>query len=430
MADPKPSRQDERNQVEKRFSKLLREVFTTLDGIRASVEIVVPPLSGVLGDQLDQVKASIERFRVDGESHYRVPIAAHEDFLNLRRRQMVLSKPIQYFQEGLLILCFASIETFLREVREIVISLEPKYIHKLGITIEAKELIGITDVKAFLDEQVARKLDEKRFEALPDSFKSLFQFFDLVFDPCSVPEWNFVIETEQRRHLVVHTGGQVNEEYIEKCKAQSIPEPFMLSKGDTVSVDTTLLLQIASHVETLLCRTASYILGKVWPDYGLITSQRIMVNRMYQLLGEDRYLEAISIGELCSSKPYTDSKAPISEDGRQRIAVNLAQAYKWNNDRKKCNEILRQNDFSEAPETFQLAIMALNETYLDLANRLPDDRASGIWVEVERWPVYKEFRKSEAYAKRYEQIFGSSIIKEEGPAEEIASGMKPNGKSS
>jgi hypothetical protein len=130
---------------------------------------------------------------------------------------------------------------------------------------------------------------------------------------------------------------------------------------------------------------------------------------IYDLVLLERYDLAIALADFALNTP------PISrfadEEARLRIIINLAQAHKWNGNQGLVSATLRRENWSTRSEAFQLASAVLRGDYNAAAAIMkkmgPDGaiKANG----YREWPLFQEFRKSDAFTSAYQEVFGCAF---------------------
>jgi hypothetical protein len=124
-----------------------------------------------------------------------------------------------------------------------------------------------------------------------------------------------------------------------------------------------------------------------------------------------------------------------NESTERVIIINLAQCYKWQNNQKKCKEILERFDWSAAEDRFKLAHAVLNDDFdraFRLMRRLKHDEGF-LKKYYKDWPLFQSLRKHESFGQVYTDCYGEEFKIEGGLAKEVVAEsdeLKPDSDSS
>jgi hypothetical protein len=104
---------------------------------------------------------------------------------------------------------------------------------------------------------------------------------------------------------------------------------------------------------------------------------------------------------------------------RYVCVVNLAQAYKWSSDEKRCQEIIRAEDWSAAPLDLKLAVAVLKDEYEEAVLLMKKIGTSGEVAkkDYQEWPLFKSFRSTKQFVAAYREIFKTEIEISDVPSE-------------
>lgn len=155
-----------------------------------------------------------------------------------------------------------------------------------------------------------------------------------------------------------------------------------------------------------------------------------LVGTTFDLIEAEQYDPAIRLLEFSLRPPmkFKDVR------GRYICIVNLAQAYKWSGNSEKCKRILGDEDWSAASADFLLAVAVLSDKFDEAEKQMrqigPDGEPGQ--DDYDKWPLFKEFRKSDLFLKAYKDIFKTEMKTERIPEELLSGASKdsaePDGK--
>jgi hypothetical protein len=97
---------------------------------------------------------------------------------------------------------------------------------------------------------------------------------------------------------------------------------------------------------------------------------------------------------------------------RRRMAINLAQAYKWGERPSEAARVIDGEDWSACSPEFQLAVALLRDDF-DVAARLMKVVAAANLLaknDYRDWPLFKEFRKLQVFLDAYQATYGHQLV--------------------
>jgi hypothetical protein len=205
-------------------------------------------------------------------------------------------------------------------------------------------------------------------------------------------------EVCQRRHVYAHNGGVATTKYVESRVA--VDPGYGGRPGERLAMSVE---EFEGAFSTLL-EIAVKIWQATWRK--VLPKERVLAERAIYLLGYnllvfEQFEAARRVLECAISQPGSPR-----EDIHRKNIINLAQAHKWLGDEKGCREVLR-GDWSAAEAAFTLAIAVLEDDFVRAEQLML--RVGGKEEIVQQafldWPLFREFRKSEQFARAFERLY-------------------------
>jgi hypothetical protein len=288
-----------------------------------------------------------------------------------------------------------------------------------------KDLLNIGSIEDAKNQVIEKKVDDLVRKSHEEQLEWIAS--DLKLDAKKfIPQIPDFVEIAQRRHLFVHCDGKVSSQYLTKC----------LSAGYQVKDDITIGHQMEVSKDYLersfeIVYSVGVKLGiAIWlnirkQDYE--AADKFASELSFDLILNDKYDLAIQILEFALS-PH---RKQFSESTRRRQILNLAQAYKWKGDHKKCSEILDEYDWKASSDSLRLGESVLRDNFQSAYNFVrklshdPEFKKESYY----EWPIFRLLRKekefAEVFADSYGEPFQMSITSDAGSKSSAAEPPAP-----
>lgn len=268
------------------------------------------------------------------------------------------------------------------------------YYEKYPDAIGSKDkAFSLEELKSFDTIADARKyyIDAKIEEILYGSFSDWIEFFRKKVGLSMgylEPSFDILVETFQRRNLVVHNGGIINSQYLSKVSKDLTKG---LKIGLPVGVDRKYLDE---RIDLFEC-SCLLIAFELWKKIDKTDKNRadLIVEFAYQHLLEKRW----SIMEALSLFLMNDNKMPEVSQllGKMNYWLSIKRQGRWD----EIKEGVEKTDFSAKDNIFKLALASLKEDSDFFFSLLPKVLQSG---ELEykyliEFPIFEEMRSDERY---------------------------------
>ena len=143
------------------------------------------------------------------------------------------------------------------------------------------------------------------------------------------------------------------------------------------------------------------------------------------MIDNEEYRTAVKLLEFAHLQALSKDR---NEHAEIVMLVNLAQTYKWMENKKKMDEILKQKAWSTLREEYRIAEKVLTDDF-DAAAALLKRLVEAEAIErkdIRSWPLFKEFRKTSAFRNVYKEVYGKAFSDEQtAQIEEIERTSQP-----
>lgn len=225
----------------------------------------------------------------------------------------------------------------------------------------------------------------------------------------SFNDWANYVELTERRNLFVHSDGVVSTQYIKMCNSHE----YNLSGieiGTKLSVDKSYFeksYQLLYYMGVYLTQTLlNTLYSKKFND---VNSRRdkILIPCVFDLIYEKQYLIAIQVSNSVLTKHFKHAKKE-----ELYIKLNLAQAYKWNNQKSECDNILNSIDTSALSKSLLIPIKVLKDEYKKVYDLMIEVGSNDDVLSKEAyktWPIFREIREQQNFKDTFYKVFSESI---------------------
>jgi hypothetical protein len=248
-------------------------------------------------------------------------------------------------------------------------------------------------------ESTLRKSHVEQFEWMENKFKIKLRN--------GLDAWPVFVELTERRNLFAHTDGIVSDQYLAACREHGVALPEGYERGSSLDVTPEYFRSAYSCVFEIGVKLSQVLWRKLLPD-DIDKADQALTEVTFDLLVSghlDLACRLLDFG-CCVLKKHA------SDQNRRIMAINRAQSYKWSGEDDKCREIVDSEDWSACGPEFQLAVAVLSDNFEEAAGIMRSLGSAGAVKETEyqEWPLFREFRQSEAFLNAYQEIFGEPFV--------------------
>lgn len=330
-----------------------------------------------------------------------------------------LHVPYQLVERSLFCSLNSYFDGFLRDVLLTALAANQGSLRGLAAdtNISYSELLAsgkINDVPSFVAERVvdglSRETYAKQFERLRKA---------LGWDVA--PEGQLKLDFEEcteRRHLFTHCDGKVSMSYCRKLRELGVKDSEIPPVGQQMDIGEIYVRRAINVFFVIGMKIAQVILRKLFTETGdRKANDLLLINQQLASLKISRWWRVVELGNMMDTEKEL-RESILSDQMRRIMAVNQAQALKWDGKDSECNRLLEQYDWSSVGNEFKLAEAVLRDDWKRAAGFM---RRLGVCTEVTKsdyldWPLFRQFRKSKEFADVFKEVFGESFEKAAGLA--------------
>jgi hypothetical protein len=278
----------------------------------------------------------------------------------------------------------------------------PESLSGKELPLTLKELTELGSVDDAVDFVINKEADNVLYDSLQK--QKLYLKNTLKIDTKdSLINWNKLIESVERRHIVVHNDCKINMRYLSNVDLSVIPETIKdVKEGAEVHITEPYFRGIFEEI----CVSGIVLLQVCWrkweKDDTASADEKLVSDICDALVKEDW---------MCAERLGLFSKGCVVTDQARRLIldVNYCQSLKWQGKEDELQEQLKKFDISALSPKFALAVYALRSDrdrfYNNLENAITVDKMSE--KDFMEWPLFRELRKDPDYETRIETIFRS-----------------------
>ncbi len=277
---------------------------------------------------------------------------------------------------------------------------------ELPLTLSELKLLGGVDEA--VDSVINKEADSVLYKSLGE--QKLYLKNTLKIDTKdSIINWNKLVESVERRHIVVHNDCKINRRYLSNVDLSQIPEKAKdLKEGTMVRITEKYFKSVFEEI----CVSGLVLLQVCWRKW-----EKDDISSADSRLILDIYDALVKEDWTCVERLGLFSKECKVEDQASRLVldVNYCQSLKWQGKKGELDEELKKFDISALSPKFALAVYALrsdrNHFYDSVKNAIIVDKMSE--EHFMEWPLFRELRKDPDYEEKIKAVF-SSISEKEG----------------
>ena len=220
------------------------------------------------------------------------------------------------------------------------------------------------------------------------------------------------IELTERRNLFVHCDGVVSRQYLNVCEEHGVVFEKKPKVGERLDVTPDDFAKAYRTVLEIGIKLGHVLWRKLLPSEVSDADKQFNLTCV-ELIEREQYNVAEKLLLLAKSEFARRS----SEEIKLYCKFNLAQTYKWQGKNQDCKNILSSIEVANLSHKYQLADAVLRDDFEKAAQIMKQAGKKGEVqpLEYHKWPLFKEFRKTELFSKTYAAVFGEPFRIEARP---------------
>lgn len=386
----------------------IKNLFDATGDYRQAAISVLPSVAKKLLSDLKKNKNRLKKYNnhVDGEGNIIVS-EAHEvkeilDILN-ENEELIRSKILSSITRSFYIGLFSNFDSFIGELLKGIYSKKPDLFNKIKREIPLNELVNYSSIEEIKKDILEEEIDSFRRDSYILQFSALETTFNIKTLK-DFPEWPEFVECSQRRNLITHNDGKVNQQYLTIINKEKYNHSEKPKIGDALEIDPEYLLKSIFLINKVGFMLAHTLWKKVLPEE-VKTANDCMNNSIYYLLNKKRWRMAAEIG--CFALNEMMAKNIESMTKMIRV-VNTSIALKNSKQETEAFKLLDSVDWSASIREFKLANAVLKDNYTEAANIMGEIGKKGELIDevsYYRWPLFETFRGSQEFQDAFFNVY-------------------------
>lgn len=390
------------------INNAIRNFFDSTADFRRATEITLPH---VAKKHLSDIKSQEKKLKkysgnLDGDGNYIIS-EAHDvkDILEIMNEYENLTKSriLPLISRSFFIGLFSCFDSFMSELLQGIYSKKPELFNNIKQEINVNDLVNYSNIEDIKKDILDKEIETFRRNSYVQQFNELEEKFSIKTLK-DFPEWPEFVELTQRRNLITHNDGKVNQQYISIVTKENYNLPENLKNGDELLIEPKYLLKAIFILNKIAFMLAHTLWRKVLPSEVEIAHE-CMNNSIYYLLIQKRWKMASEIGCFALNDMMTKN---IDSMKKMIRVINTAIAIKAYKSSSEAQKILDTMDWSAAISEFKLANCVLKDSYTEAAEIMIEIGKKGeIINEVSyyRWPLFEAFRGSIEFQNAFQVIY-------------------------
>lgn len=314
---------------------------------------------------------------------------------------LIKSIPILSYKTYLAILTM-QFDSFLIELLHSTYRINPAMFDINQMSISYEDIRNCSSETEIEDLVLNQWIDSMLRGSIKDKIIRLMNFYKIQFLEL-IPSLKIVFEMYSRRNLYVHNNGIVNKEYISKSREMKFPVDTEIKLGGLAPLSDEYFNKIVPHHIS----SRFSIVHLCWHKCSkkkLAIANLSLSEVMRDLVDYGGYESVILIFEAFNT--YIDA---IEEHlGKLELYSSIGWSYKQLSNETGLQILLQSKCLQNSEPHAQLIVAVLSESFSEAAEymKLVNDEEKRIEKHYyQTWPVFGEFRKSEAFLTAYKKIF-------------------------
>jgi len=250
-------------------------------------------------------------------------------------------------------------------------------------------------------EKSAKTIEKKLRESHKDVVDWVLDEVANLKDPQKVKKNKYYrdfLEVCQRRHLFIHNGGTVNEDYRRKCLDAGLPKADLPENGVLLEVDPKYLTRAAARVYLVGAFTMFIVAQNVYPRHKSV-AHRMMLSASHEFLQAGLTKMAERIIDFAEF-----NSGDFSNDLKLKFAINKAlsklldPSKDTSEQTENAEKVLEQYDWSVTTPIFDLALACAKRDFSNLLELAEAAQKAGLsYRDVRSFVVFREAVEIEGF---------------------------------
>lgn len=379
-----------------------------LDCLREMFSQILPILDAQDTARQEELKAAIDRLTSGAEAKdsHRV---SEEAGVVVRAAKRLLRANNQ-FRSNTFVSLVSRHDEFIGDIVRRIFRTYPDRLKSNEKTLTYEEIFYLAD----LDELRERVIAKEAEKVVRESHVAHIKYLETQLK-ATIKEtlgcWSTFVELTQRRHLIVHCGGQVSQQYLKVCAEHGVKINRASKTGSRFGVSPDYFESAFKTLFEVGFKLGDIVLRHLFPAN--IKETDSALNAMgVELMADERWDLASLVFHYACGLPH---KTVSNDEYRKIFIVNKAITFRWTGRNDAALKLLDSVDWSSSNTKFALAVTVLRENYDDAERIMKsmDGKTPISDHDFQSWPAFRDFRKTDQFRHAYKHIYGRDFSEAE-----------------
>ena len=342
---------------------------------------------------------------IEGKRTVKIPNPKHREWTRLVKRYEHFHLSRTLLPRSLLVSLISQYDAYLGRVLRTTFVRKPEILNGSEKKITFEALSQFTSIDAAREFILEKEVETLLRSSHAEQFKWMENTFGVPLTK-DLATWPSFIELTERRNLFVHTDGVISSQYMAVCRLHKCKLDDSAKEGLRLDVPQKYFEAAHHCIFEIGVKLGHVLWRKLFPDERDLADQNF--NRLtYELVEKGKYNLAIKLLDFAC----TEFKKFSGEGNQLIMIVNRAQSYKWNGEDEKARRIMKAVDWSAKSDQFKLADAVLADDWpraVKMMKKIGRDKSVD-QADYRDWPLFREFRKQQAFLDTYEEVFSEAF---------------------
>lgn len=354
----------------------------------------------------------------DGPVKFVIPAGKERQHQHLERKVKRSQESSKLLLRSYVVSMVSQFDAYIGDLLRTIYEINPDKLKQSDHKFNFAELQAIGSIEAAKEQIIETKIENCLRDSHQDQFKEIASSIG-VSNLKDFDNWPYFVEITQRRNLFVHSNGVVSNQYLSICKDEKV-QLGELKKGDQLEVDRSYFnkaYEVFYEVAVKLSQMTMRVLLLKKDKTCLEEIDKCMITNTFDLIVDGRYDVAIELANFALGERFNHNNKD-----RMYLVLNRAQAYKWNGDEKKCQEMLAEEDFSACSSELKCPKYALEDNLDKVCEMMRSCGKNSEILKPEQyrtWPIFKGVRDKDKFRDTFKSIFGEDFDPEVKAAQPV-----------
>ncbi len=354
----------------------------------------------------------------DGPVKLVIPAGKERQHQHLERKVKRSQESSKLLLRSYVVSMVSQFDAYIGDLLRTIYEINPDKLKQSDHKFNFAELQAIGSIEAAKEQIIETKIENCLRDSHQDQFKEIASSIG-VSNLKDFDNWPYFVEITQRRNLFVHSNGVVSNQYLSICKDEKV-QLGELKKGDQLEVDRSYFnkaYEVFYEVAVKLSQMTMRVLLLKKDKTCLEEIDKCMITNTFDLIVDGRYDVAIELANFALGERFNHNNKD-----RMYLVLNRAQAYKWNGDEKKCQEMLAEEDFSACSSELKCPKYALEDNLDKVCEMMRSCGKNSEILKPEQyrtWPIFKGVRDKDKFRDTFKSIFGEDFDPEVKAAQPV-----------